>query len=82
MYWLNKREFHTACERWQEVSGDQKAFERFVGLTVGEVVRTGSRYAEVTPEVTRKIQMILGPHYVAIIKAYLINTKLPQKSAK
>lgn len=73
-------DFYAAVERWQEVCPSQTVFECFIGTTVKAVAHGKLAYHapinevrfDVPNEIGYKINLLLSPHYQAIIKAYLI----------
>lgn len=56
---------------WQEVTDDQDAFTSFIGYAVKYNFSRDTEFLTVSEETKRKVDMLRGPHYKTIIKAYL-----------
>lgn len=67
---IHKADFWRVESRWHGVYDSREAFEAFTGVRIDDVSGTHWTYFDVTDESARKIQLLLGPHYRAIIKAY------------
>lgn len=64
-----------AASRWQDVSWNEEAFAVFVGRSPESVFPKNMIWLAVTEETARRVSMLTGPHYRAIIKAYLARLK-------
>lgn len=65
-----------AWVNWKKVDSSLENYETFLGQYFWQIVDQASE-GTVLIETRRKIDLLLGPHHVAIIKAHFIN--LPRK---
>lgn len=72
MIFISTTDFWKAASNWQEMCHQQSDFKDFTGISIGEVSGFDHSYIEVTDHTVRRIKMLIGPNYKAIIKAYLI----------
>lgn len=70
--WMEVTRFWKACSNWQDVSWDQKAMELFLGIEVSEIAGCHKTWFLCGEQAARRLELITGPNYRAIIKAYLI----------
>lgn len=70
-YLLHVRDYWNAASNWQNASNREDLFTKFTGIDPNWVSGNDLSYMQVTPEIFRRIMMLLGPHHHAIIKAYL-----------
>jgi hypothetical protein len=69
---MTPNDFWRAASNWQDVSWNQKAFEKFVGVKVKNM---SSTYHPLPEKVAERVRLLVGPNHVAIIKAYLARQK-------
>lgn len=70
---------HEAADRWDQCVPSQlvDSFHKFLGVeNFVAVWRVASDSFALNEEAARKIRLLLGPHYKAIIKAYLIKSEV------
>lgn len=73
-------DFYAAMARWEEVCPSQTVFECFIGTTVKAIAHGQLAYHapfnevcfNVPDKIGYNINLLLGPHYQTIIKAYMI----------
>lgn len=73
MVWVASTDYERAIARWQEVTNDEKM--AFFNFTINPALQRGASmrvWYQVTEEMAQKVELLNGPHYKAIIKAYLI----------
>jgi hypothetical protein len=78
---IRESELMNAMDRWKEVTGDSRygtTFTDFIGLKYW-LQMPESLKIRVTVKAYRKMQMLLGPHYKTIIKAWQIRNELHDK---
>lgn len=70
-----------AYDRWTRIFGESSfiAFWKFIGTAIPKARGTYSHFYSLPPESVQRLNMLLGPNYVAIIKAYKIQHKKERK---
>lgn len=74
---IHRNTIDVAYDRWTRIFGESSfiAFWKFIGTAIPKASGTYSYSYSLSPEAVQKLNMILGPNYVAIIKAYKIQHK-------
>lgn len=71
MRYITQDEFWRAASRWQDIIDDMDRFEDFTGIKLLNVGGKHRYFVEVSEDTKRRIHLLLGPDYRAIIKAWL-----------